>query len=296
MNLLTCKICGLQMKCLSTHIKYKHSLTGKEYKTKFGKNLKLNVSSVRNINYWIEKGYSKLDAKQIVSNIQKQNSKRSIEYWIKKGYSNLDANKLVSQYQKQNSKRSIEYWIKKGYSNLDANKLVSQYQKQNSKHSSRFNGYQHSNLSKIKISNSMKKHISNIGINKWLKNFGNISVRSKAEASVYNFISNELNIKDIKANVDINVGSHSINVDMIYKNKIIEFFGDLWHANPLIFSNGDLIHKIYHTKVKNIWKHDKDRINKLINIGYSVLIIWEHDWNNNKSIIQSKIKEFLLND
>ena len=50
--------------------------------------------------------------------------------------------------------------------------------------------------------------------------------------------------------------------------KIIEFFGDYWHANPLLFSAG------YNNRSKTIeevWEKDFQRINKLQKAGYTRL-------------------------
>lgn len=86
--------------------------------------------------FWVSRGYSEEDSKEIVSKIQRNKSNLNIDYWVKKGYSKCEANKKVSELQSKNSKKrykkynkeelksqsvwSYEYWTKKGYSLEDA--------------------------------------------------------------------------------------------------------------------------------------------------------------------------------
>lgn len=78
--------------------------------------------------------------------------------------------------------------------------------------------------------------------------------------------------------------------DFVYKNKIIEFNGDFWHANPEFYDKNDMICDI---PVSNIW--EKDLHKKLIaqNNGYDILVIWENEFINNKEKIIEKCKTFL---
>jgi endogenous inhibitor of DNA gyrase (YacG/DUF329 family) len=82
--------------------------------------------------------------------------------------------------------------------------------------------------------------------------------------------------------------------DIIYKNNIIECYGDFWHCNPKIYD--DLF---FNKKSKSfsyeIWEHDKKRIDFLKENNYNILIIWEHEWKTNKEKIFITAKEFLKN-
>lgn len=59
------------------------------------------------------------------------------------------------------------------------------------------------------------------------------------------------------------------------KNKIIEFNGDYWHANPRKYSPD---HDIRGMPAQKIWERDKARNEALKEAGYSVLVVWEHDF------------------
>jgi len=65
---------------------------------------------------------------------------------------------------------------------------------------------------------------------------------------------------------------------------IIEFYGDLWHANPIKFNENDFPLKGFNISIQalDIWKKDKKRLDFLRNIGYEVLVIWEKDYRKNK--------------
>ena len=59
-------------------------------------------------------------------------------------------------------------------------------------------------------------------------------------------------------------------------NKVIEFYGDFWHANPTIYKENDVVRN--GLTAKEIWKHDEARINLLTEkFNLNVRIVWECD-------------------
>jgi G:T-mismatch repair DNA endonuclease (very short patch repair protein) len=91
-----------------------------------------------------------------------------------------------------------------------------------------------------------------------------------------------------------------IMVDFCFENKIIEFYGDYWHQNPVRFkptnkiisrSGGD---KKFITAQEK-WNLDAQRISWLENQGYMVKIIWEHDYRKHSDKIVKECLEFLSN-
>ena len=82
------------------------------------------------------------------------------------------------------------------------------------------------------------------------------------------------------------------------RNKIIEFNGDFFHANPIKYKKDDII-KIAESeqyKAEEIWKKDSIRIKTLKNMGYDVLIIWENDVKRNYEIELIKCVNFIKNN
>ncbi len=59
--------------------------------------------------------------------------------------------------------------------------------------------------------------------------------------------------------------------------EVIECYGDYWHCNPEKFDE-DYYHQRVHKTAKEIWDHDKERIELLESLGYNIKIIWEKDW------------------
>lgn len=90
-------------------------------------------------------------------------------------------------------------------------------------------------------------------------------------------------------------GIKSYRLDFLYKNKVIEFNGDYWHANPLFYNKEDIISWpiVKKIKVEEIWNKDKERYDNLRKKGYDVHIVWEHDYLINKRNTIKKCLEFL---
>lgn len=229
--------------------------------------------SIYRYQYWMQKyGLSEIDAKNKVSLIQKEN-----------------ANKLAIKYKPEYSHFKKEYWIhKKGYTESEAIKKVSELQSKLSKKSKKFKGKIRTLESKIKISNSMKAKIAQLGGGSWAKHFGEFNGNSKIEREFYFFIKENVN-KNVQANVPVS----KYIVDVLYDKKIIEFYGDFWHANPKFYCGNELIKSFSINKTANeIWISDCERIDFLKKMGYDVLIIWENDWKKNKQDCIEKIKKF----
>lgn len=83
-----------------------------------------------------------------------------------------------------------------------------------------------------------------------------------------------------------------ISPDMFIKdiNLVIEFYGDYWHRNPLIYEN------LKDESVYKIWDHDEKRINKIKDkFNCDVIIVWEKDYRNNKTKIVNDILKKIKN-
>lgn len=137
----------------------------------------------------------------------------------------------------------------------------------------------------------MKKHIERVGSGKWGSHFGQFNGRSNAEIRFYEYIK-----QNIESKVLASVPISDYIVDVCIGKKIIEFYGDFWHANPKAYKEHQVIKGFsYEPKfVKKIWEDDKNRIDSLMGLGYNVLIVWESEWNNDKLACIEKIKKYLL--
>lgn len=302
MNNLECKICGSKMTNLVSHIKNKHLMSPKEYKNKYDVKTLIvyTKDQIEKMSNSQKVRMNKPDERIKNSIRQKNGSSRLTEkYWNNKGYSTEDSKKIISEIQKINSnlrenkpEYSIfckEYWIKKGLSESESINKIKQIQSENSKKSLKFLGKKSSSERNKKISKGVSRYISTIGIDNWLNHFNIKNGRSKIEIQFFDEIVECTNLP-LKCNVS--VGKYI--VDVLFKNKIIEFNGDFWHANPDFYKSDDIV-KIPNTRgliAESIWKKDEERNNKLISMGYDVLVIWESDWKKNKELVLDKIKKY----
>lgn len=71
------------------------------------------------------------------------------------------------------------------------------------------------------------------------------------------------------------------------QKKIIEHFGDYWHANPEKYKPNDVVYR--NLKAKKIWIKNKQRVNTYSKYGYKTLVIWENELKN-----LDKVKEKVL--
>jgi very-short-patch-repair endonuclease len=305
MGNLTCVLCGFVASNLVSHIKHKHNMKPSLYKTMYNvkslivytptqlkhmsdvqlkrykddpslrselsKNQK-NGASVWTRLYWTKRGYSDEEAKQKISALQKENSTKSHEKW-KPEYSSF----------------TEEFWCKRGHSGSSAKEQVRKIQSELSSRSSRYTGKSSTPERNAKISISVKKHIESVGKINWLDHFGIENGTSKTERLFFAEIYDKTG-KDVYANV--NVGDYI--VDVICEDKIIEFYGDFWHANPEQYKPDTKVNLPGTPQfAEDIWDRDSKRIACLEKMGYHVMIVWESDWHKNKSRCLELITELL---
>lgn len=108
------------------------------------------------------------------------------------------------------------------------------------------------------------------------------------------FLNNLSNILNEKIQHEKAVGTKYI--DGYIENKLlIEFYGNYWHCNPLMYNKDDKI--LQHKKlinVNDIWKSDSLRNQYILSIiNLPLIIIWEQSYINNKNSVINEIKNNL---
>jgi hypothetical protein len=81
-------------------------------------------------------------------------------------------------------------------------------------------------------------------------------------------------------------------------NTIYEFHGDFWHGNPKKF-NPDDINEITKKTFKELYDETLIRENKIKDLGYNLVVIWEYDWkklNRCIKILQQRIYKIYKNN
>ena len=81
--------------------------------------------------------------------------------------------------------------------------------------------------------------------------------------------------------------------DFVYKNVIIEFNGDVYHANPEMYKEDDRPNPHHKDKTaKELWDRDEKRLELFRSLGYKVYVVWEKEWHeDNQKVIDYFIKE-----
>lgn len=92
-------------------------------------------------------------------------------------------------------------------------------------------------------------------------------------------------------------GSSRYNFDFLIldNKKVIEFNGDVYHANPKMFNVNDIPLKFLKKTAGEIWKIDKKKIDKAKDKGFDVKVVWEDDYLKNKEKIILECIEFIFN-
>lgn len=114
--------------------------------------------------------------------------------------------------------------------------------------------------------------------------------RSKGETKLA-LILKEIISDKVEVGKTLCIGNNWYFPDIYIKkdNRIIEFYGDYWHANPKIYRQDEIVY--YGRKAKDIWEHDKDRLATFSFGGYLVDIIWESDFKENMNYIINKFDQ-----
>jgi hypothetical protein len=235
----------------------------------------------------------------------------NVEFWINKGFSESESKNIITKNQINASKHvdykkrllpsNFEYWIKKGFSEEESKQKVSESQ-------STFT------LEKciLKYGEEEGREHFTKRQNKWLNSLltnGNMFIG-------YSKISQELfykllEIYDVNDKNKIYFATHNKEFKIkkeeggvwlydftdIKNKKIIEFNGDMFHGNPNKYKSTDTPHP-FRKKItaQDMWDKDKRKIDKAINEGFDVLVIWdsEYRWGNKQEIINRCIS-FLKN-
>ncbi len=114
---------------------------------------------------------------------------------------------------------------------------------------------------------------------------------SRGEKEVVAFIT--CNGYDVKCQHPVNFDGGFYKPDIIVENKVIEYYGTYWHCHVSLFPDENNINLSTKHSAKYHREHDEKRIKILTDSGYEVMIVWEHDWNQNRAEIKKNILEFL---
>ncbi len=127
------------------------------------------------------------------------------------------------------------------------------------------------------------------------KSYTNKSPISSLNKKLYNIL-NDLGVEFIPEfslhYIDGNGKKRWKLYDAKVNNVLVEANGDYWHANPNKYNEDDIfIFPKSTTTAKQIWKDDAFKKELAENNGYSILYIWESEFNKNIKDVTEKIKD-----
>lgn len=100
--------------------------------------------------------------------------------------------------------------------------------------------------------------------------------------------------QEIYLELPFGTSTKCFHLDYTMFNKVIEFNGDYFHANPRIYDETSYISKNKHGKTaRDIWEYDKNRLDAISKAGYKTKIVWESDYRENPEKTIDECVEFL---
>jgi len=225
--------------------------------------------SPRRLGFWIRRGYSELDAKNILSELQC----RDLQFFINKYGSDEGCEKYYAMLKKRQATWFARTDEERAVINASKGKtfeeLVSTWG-----HERAVSIIKSRTSENTKISKESIKFFMNLDC--LLGDYSKFSITGYKGPERFVITPNGL-----------------IFVDYFLNGKVIEYYGSFWHADPRIFQE-DEIHPVINTACKDIWKTDADRIDLLNKLGHNVLIVWSSDVADAQNDMLHRARDFLL--
>jgi hypothetical protein len=156
---------------------------------------------------------------------------------------------------------------------------------------------------RITYDNFIKKYGENEGALKWISyvtkknnNYSGVSVElfytldEMYEISRINSRYGDKNNGELSLNLEIGGEHKLVSLDYTLFDKVIEFYGDFYHANPKRYREDDII---LTRPAKLIWEKNRKRIEAIEKAGYKVKIVWEGDFYKDPKRVISECLDFL---
>lgn len=296
---IKCEICGSAVKLIKNHLLNSHKdWTFDLYRQEFPNSPTIAKStseknSINNI------GSKNIFSKEKSTELErKQRSIFSLEYWKLKFPEKRDRELIEMRNTELKDKikdrllpSQIEYWTNRGFSEYEAKEKVKE--KQTTFTLQKCIEKYGEEEGKKRFEERQKKWTKSLFEN-FEKHGDGRSIRSQWAIEVIDCICKELNIDRPKKEKWISSKNRKLrcSYDFTFNKKIIEFNGDLWHANPEIYNEDFIIPKC-NLKASEKWKIDEEKIQLAESHGYEVLVIWESDYGKNPEKIIKECLNFL---
>jgi hypothetical protein len=279
-----------------------------------------NIKSPFSMRHWLEK--INPNTGQLFTDEEaeyKRNSLRPIrkEYWLEKGHPEAEAVQLAAQAKDRNNRnsgtkgstyalRTIGYYQVRGYTEAEAAVLVADAQatfslKKLIKKHGEEEGQRRwqARQDRWQATLNAKSHEEQEDINR--RKIWKAGSMSKISLALFEKIDcpgarwgkkTETNQGEMMITLS---EKKRVMIDFSLGTKLIEFYGDYWHANPKKYSSTDIIitRKAGPIAGGLIWKLDEERKQALEALGYELHIVWENDFKTNPEKVIQECKNFL---
>lgn len=317
-QLITCEICGIKANSLYAHITRTHKMKINEYSKKYNSPVRSDI----NLKKATEAVLGKKNA--MYNNGDPKNSPFSKEFYLNKKLDNDSAELASKTFQtKVSNNRSyttnIEYYEDK----FKVNRQTALQMRRTRQTTNSTETIAKRNNISIDSAQTIRNEITNRWIStlksKSIEELADINRRKQAGSiskSSIKFFDEVVKCSGINKNecqygdsgefsiisqLTTNYGLPKMYLyDFKFRNKIIEFNGDLYHANPNKYSELDTPFikirgvKNKHITAKEIWEYDNIKNKTLIMAGYELLVIWEYDVKNDIKNCINKCIDFLV--
>ena len=293
---ITCPICKQKFKQITlTHFKI-HNINTFEELNNLYPNLQLTCNKL--IEKHLKGSNNPMSKENTSEQKRKESSPYSLEYYKKHGAKTEDEAKEQRQKFLDKIKplrknwiqaSQLEYYLNKGFNIEEAIRLRREKYKSNG-----LDWY----IEKFGEIEGKEKYEKRIQY--WVKQLHNGSQHSKISDNFFDTLIKNINEEHLN---NIFYGDNEFIItdeNRSYKpdfiniktNKIIEFYGDYWHSNPVKYDK-NYYNKTLHLYTYEIWDKDKKRITQLEKLGYKILIIWEYEYKKNPEYFINKCIQFL---
>lgn len=230
-----------------------------------------------------------------------------VSFWVNKGYTKEKSVEKIKENQSYASKfidfekrllpSNVDYWLKLGFSVEESKKKVFEKQTTFSK-----------DICIKKYGYEKGIEIFTNRTNKWqdsLNKNGNLKIGySKISQEIFKEISITMKREDFL--FATNGGEFRLNrknggvwiydFTDVKNKKIIEFNGDMYHANPDKYSELETPHPFRKNITSGeIWKKDNEKINIAKINGFDILVIWDSEYRKKSKLDKEKIIQKCIN-
>ena len=219
---------------------------------------------------------------------RQERSPFSKKFYEKRNLTEEDRHNFTSNIKREYNTQ-LSYWLHKGYSETEAKEKLIERQKTFTLEKC---------IAKYGEEEGTKRY--NDRQQKWLKSLyqsfqNNGDGRSKQSRFAKEIIKEcckYLSISIPKKEKYISYNEKVFAYDFTYNKKIIEFQGDYWHCNPVLFDE-TFFNKVKQATAKEIWEYDRIKKQAAEHFGYKVLYVWEYDYTKDPENEIKKCLDFL---